>query len=334
MIEAIKKEKVVTPFKTQTLRTLSTSMPKEIPYLVEGLLVDVGISSLSAKPKTGKSSFARTLTAAVSTGSDFLGMPTQCGKVLYLNLEGPRGVLQQHFDKLGVSDSDKIFVVDERMPSKGELGIEMLEETIKAHLPLSLVVVDPVSKLLRLLDSFDPNKVGVAIENLEWLAKKYSLHLMFLSHDKKRDTPDSFDGQMGSTSFRGGTDTNINMKKIRGQRIIETEQKWGTAIEPTVLLQDPASLTLSLGTTVESADEAHSEAKSRKNKEKIRQEIRHELLLNTKLMQKDILSKVRHKNETVIRELEEMEDAHELTTEEISGAIWYSIVEIPLENAA
>jgi len=328
--------KIVTPFEIHSGFEMTLSAPENIPYLVNGLLLEVGVSMLTAKPKCGKSTFGRALAVSIAEGRDFLGKPTLCGDVLYLNLEGPRGVLQQEFKKLGLSGQrGAIHVVDERPPLSGELGLQKLEKTIQSLEKLPrLVIVDTAAKLLRLIDSYDPNQVGLAIEELETIAKKYKLHLMFLTHAKKKESDDIGDSAMGSTSFRGGSDTNIFLQKKGAKRIISTEQRWGVGIEPTLLLQDSASLELCLGNTVESEEDASIAAKSRRTKDRIRREIVDALCLNTKLMRSELLAAVTGKTETIAEVIEEMIASGQIAAEPIGRAMQYQWIELPTESKA
>src|SRR5882762_1867422 len=100
MIEDKKQEPPILPFKILSGLELMNTAPEKIPSLVDDLLLQVGVSMLSAKPKTGKSMLSRQLAVSVAEGRDFLNRPTLCGDVLYLMLEGPIGVTQQHLKKL------------------------------------------------------------------------------------------------------------------------------------------------------------------------------------------------------------------------------------------
>ena len=102
------------PFEVHDGFNVSITTPERVPCLVEGLLLEVGVSMLSAKPKYGKSSLARTLAVAVAERKTFLGFNIPAGgDVLYLNLEGPRGVLGQHLKKLGLSgENGRIHLTD------------------------------------------------------------------------------------------------------------------------------------------------------------------------------------------------------------------------------
>lgn len=273
-VKEAKEQNQIVPFKTRTGMEVIGSSPENYPSLVQDMLLEVGVSMLCAKPKTGKSTLSRQLSVCVAEGADFLGKPTLQGDVLILNLEGPLGALQQHLRKLGYTEKKGVVhIVHEQMPFRGDEGLKKLEATLIALPNIRLVVVDPIAKFLRLADSDDYDQVSVGIEQLEQVAKRRNLHLMFLTHGKKRHSEDVGDSAIGSTGFRAGTDTNIFLGKQGAQRIISVEQRWGVAIEPTLLTFDEEQQAMRLGTTVEENMNAHQEAKERKTQLRIKQEI-------------------------------------------------------------
>src|SRR6266481_2457544 len=322
----------IQPFKTQTGLELANAAPEIYHGLVDDLLLDVGVSMLCGKPKTGKSTLARQLAVAVAEGTPFFGKPTLCGDVLYLILEGPKGVVQQHLKKLGVTEKrGTIHVVHEQMPHRGELGLQRLEETIRCIPKLKLVIVDPVSKLLRMADSDSYDEVTVGVEMLEQIAKKYALHLQFLTHGKKRGSDDVGDSPIGSTGFRGGTDTNVFLSKQGTQRIISTEQRWGISMEPTLLFFDAEIEAMSLGSTVEDEEAARNEARERKTVERIEQEIMEALTVEMNPTQGDLLALVTGKTALKLRVLQQLESSGRLKSETDGKARRYSIA-VPVEK--
>ena len=322
----------ILPFKTQTGLELANAAPEIYHGLVDDLLLDVGVSMLCGKPKTGKSTLARQLAVAVAEGTSFLGKPTICGDVLYLILEGPKGVVQQHMKKLGCTEErGTVHVVHEQMPHRGELGLQRLEATLKALPKVKLVIVDPVGKLLRWADSDSYDEVTVGIEMLEQIAKKYSLHLQFLTHGKKRGSDDVGDSPIGSTGFRAGTDTNIFLGKQGTQRIISTEQRWGISMEPTLLFFDDERESMSLGVTVEDDEAARHETKERKTVERIEQEIMEALTVEVNPTQGELLALVTGKTALKLRVLQQLESSGKLTSETDGKARRYSIA-VPVEK--
>ena len=79
-------------------------------WVVEGLLPVGGTSLLAAKPKVGKSTFARCLAFAVARGEEFLGRKTKQGAVLYLAPQELESEVKEHFKSLGATGSEPIHV--------------------------------------------------------------------------------------------------------------------------------------------------------------------------------------------------------------------------------
>src|SRR5438309_7979368 len=65
------------PFRTCTGLELANAAPETYHGLVDDLLLDVGVSMLCGKPKTGKSTLLRQLAFCVAESIPFLGKPTQ-----------------------------------------------------------------------------------------------------------------------------------------------------------------------------------------------------------------------------------------------------------------
>jgi hypothetical protein len=333
-MEVKKEEPVIMPFEMQTGLELANAAPEEYHGLVDDLLLEVGVSMLAAKPKTGKSTLLRQLAVAVAEGTEFFGKPTLAGDVLYLSLEGPKGVVQQHLKRLGCTEKrGTVHVVHEPMPLRGELGLHRLEATLKTLPKLKLVIVDPVGKLLRLADSDSYDLVTLAIEMLEQIAKKFEVHLMFSTHAKKRQTDDAGDSPIGSTGFRGGTDTNIFLHKTGAQRIISTEQRWGVALEPTVLLFDEERQAMSLGNTVEEEENAATQSRERSTAQRIEKEIWDTLCVEPNITQGDLLKAVTGKNTAKLKVLQAMVDTGKVTPEQDGRATRYRAV-VPTERQA
>ncbi len=238
--------------------------------------------------------------------------------MLYLALEGPLGVIQQNLKKLGhTGKRGTIHVVHGHTAFDGELGLARLEETIKSVPKLRLIVVDPASKLLRLLDADKAENVGPAIEKLELIAKNHKLHLMFTVHAKKKLSDDAGDAAIGSTSFRGGTDTNIFMVKQGEQRVMSTEQRWGDSMEPTLLIHDKKTNSMHLGTTVEAEEEA-----------RIEQQILDTLCAEENPTQGELLKAVTGKNTMKLKVLEQMVSSGRIVAEKDGPAKRYRAVVI------
>ncbi len=328
------KSSAIRPFKIKNGFELASTAPPKIPSLVDGLLIQVGTSLVSADPKCGKSSFARQLMVDIAEDRDFWGFPTLSGDSVYLYLEGPIGVVQQHFQKLGLTNQrGKIHVIDERMPNNRVFGLQRLAETVKDMHNLKLVIVDPLPKLLRLSNSDSSDDVTPAMELLEKFAKEHGIHVMALVHEKKRKGENRHENSVGSHAFRGASDTNISITKQGQERIFSTEQRWGIEMEPTLLKFDQEHLTSSLGSTVEAKEEEKRKGKERKTKERIEGKIM-DALLKDKPTTQELVKAVTGKAETILEVLEQMVNAGKIKAEQDGRATRYSSVGIPDEERA
>jgi len=309
-----------------------SSAPELHTGLVDGLLREVGLSMIVAKPKSGKSTLLRQLSVAIAEGTDFLGKPTSCGDVLYLNLEGQIGAVQEHLKKLNYTEQrGAVHVVHEQMPFNGQEGLNKLVATLGVLPKVKLVVIDPIVKFLRIADSDKYDQVSLGIETLEQLTRKFSLHLLYSTHGKKRQTDDAGDSPIGSTAFRGGTDTNLYLSKQGTRRVIETEQRWGVVMEPTWLVFDEETHRLSLGATLESEESSRNEGKERKTLERIEQEIWNQLCLLKNPGQIQLLNMVTGKKSTKVQVLNDMINSGKVAAEPDGKFIRYRAV-VPTEQ--
>ncbi len=331
--ETVKKQdRKPNPFKVLNALEKMNKAPEKIPTLVDGLFLQVGVSMLCAKPKTGKSTLALQLAVAVAEEMEFFDKPTLHGDALYLALEGPEIVVWQNLKKLGYTGTRGIVhVVHGHTSFDGEESFKRLEDTIASLPKLRLIVIDPASKLLRLLDADKAENVGPAIERLEMMAKRHSLHIMFLVHAKKKVSDDAGDAAMGSTSFRGGTDSNLFMVKKGEQRIISAEQRWCDPLEPTLLIHDKKTNSMRLGVTAEVEEEEQRERKDRKTLERIENQIL-DALVGQELTTRELLAKVRGKSETILDVIEQMKNVGKIIAEQDGKATRYRAVEIQNEE--
>jgi RecA-family ATPase len=322
----------ILPFTMKNGYELASTAPPTIPSLVRGLFIEVGTSLVSADPKCGKSSFARQLIVDVVEDRAFLGLPTLCGDAVYAYLEGPIGVVQQHFQKLGhTGQRGQIHVIDEKMAAHADFSLRRLSESIKNLPHLKLLVIDPLSKLLHLKDSTSTDEVVPALELLEKFAQEHHIHVMALVHEKKRkNEQDRHQNSLGSVAFRGASDTNVSITKQGNQRIISSEQRWGKELEPTFLKWDEVRLMNALDVTVEAVEEEQRGKKDRKTVERIEKEIRLALLgKGTGLVTSEIVEWVTGKSTTILDVLEQMLTSGEILAAKEGKANRYTLAPLP-----
>ena len=177
------------------------SMPeKEIEWLVHDLLIRGGLSLLTAKPKVGKSTFARCLAVAVAQGCSCLGRDAQQGPVLYLAHEEKQSEVLRHFRQLGAHSDDPIQVFVKPAPKD---AVDQLRCSIRAHRP-ALVVIDPIFRFLKKIkDGNDYVEMTHALEPLMTMARRYDTHILVTHHSNKAGGSEG-DEVLGSTALFGG----------------------------------------------------------------------------------------------------------------------------------
>jgi hypothetical protein len=229
-------------FHLTPLRDLMQEPEEEISWLLADKLPAGGLSVLCAKPKVGKSTFARCLAVAVARGEPFLDSQTTKGSVIYLALEEKRDEVRRHFADLGATDED----IDIHAASAPQEAVLELCRVTRQKRPV-LVVIDPLFKFIRVRDEKAYVEVCNAIEPLLTLARESGAHVLLSHHSGKMERADATDSILGSTAIFGGVDTAIVLKKGDRYRTVQSCQRYGTDWPELVLNFDPAERSLSLG---------------------------------------------------------------------------------------
>jgi AAA domain len=274
------------PFQFQFSRLSSVKAAGEsanVPFLVKGLLTKGGLSVLGAKPKQGKSSLARYLAVCVSKGKPFLARETVKADVLIINLEDPNYHVANCMDALGYSEKrDGLIEIVDTLSVNNADNILALESALQSRPNVGLVIVDHLTKYLRIGDVQDYDKVQAGFMKLREIVKKFpGVHIMCLVHCKKVEQSDPFDGILGSTSLRGEPDTNIVILQAEdGSKLLTAETRIGKFIPKTILMGETVEVEDSevvknflLGSAYDDIKAALAEKKQDKKKETVESRI-------------------------------------------------------------
>lgn len=223
-------------------------------YLWGGRLVAGTVSCVAAKPKVGKSVFARNLSLAVATGSRFLGSETKRGPVLYLALEERAEDVLRDFRRLGADGSENIFVAT-GAPSE---AVSEFVKMIRARRP-ALAVVDPLFRLARIRDGNSYAETYNSLGPLIDLSREVGSHIMFLHHSGKAAREDAIDAPLGSTALASVVSCLVVMRRTESHRTIQTVQRIGDDLPETVLNFDRDTLALNLGDVREDVEQREAE---------------------------------------------------------------------------
>jgi hypothetical protein len=217
-------------FTLTPLKDLLKEPEEKVSYIWDRTMPRGGFSICAAKPKVGKSTLARNLAVAVSRGEEFFGRPTD--KVIYLCLEEKRAEVAAHFRRTGAVEED-ILIHTGRTPAD---ALEALEAAIEEHQPV-LVIIDPLSRFVRVTDFNSYGEVTRGLEPLIDLARSSGCHILAVHHNGKGER-DAGDALLGSTGFFGAVDTLLTMKRRGQARTVETVQRYGEDIPETVVHLD------------------------------------------------------------------------------------------------
>lgn len=325
------------PFATRTGRQLMAEPFQHQQWLVDNILPFEGTAALAGKPKCGKSHWLNQLAVCIANGEPFLGYPiSRVCDVLFLSLEGPLDAMTEHFHLLELTEAcGDIHVMHSMEMPRGKAARASLEATLVAKPNIGLVIVDTIGKFVQIADFNEYGGVQEALQYLEALARRHHFLLLYTAHAKKRKVEDAGDGIMGSTAFRGATDTNIFLSKEQGGvRVMETEQRRGTSMPTTVIHWDPEHKRMSLGATTESIENQRNHNKVKSTVERIEQGILTALAEAGSLVQGELLTKISGMTANKIKVLNDLVSAGRLQTQSDGRALRYSIRELATEGVA
>jgi hypothetical protein len=237
-------------FTLTRLGDLMNEPAEQVSWLLEGVLPTGGLSLLAAKPKAGKSTFARCLALAIARGEQFLGRNTQKGAVICLELEEKRSEVRRHFKMMGATGEEEIFIHTAHAPAD---ALPAVTAEIKSRKPV-LLVIDPLLKFTRVKDGNDYAQVTAALEPLLILARENRVHVLLVHHLGKGERAEATDGILGSTALFAAVDTALIVKRSEKYRTIQSRQRYGEDLTETVLEFDADRRTLSLGASRSEAD--------------------------------------------------------------------------------
>jgi hypothetical protein len=234
------------------------SLTFETPRYVSSGLLRLGrrrMSLLTAKPKSGKSTFARQLAVAVSKGIPFLGFETLRGEVLYWQTEDDAPDVQEAYKRLGYDPShDAEINTFTGRPTDNTL--ENLRDVLEAHPEIVLVILETVDDILKFTDIKENTAARIAFDKFDTLImSRFSSRVAFLGlhHLKKRENDARGDMILGASVIRGRSDAELYIERVSDddeRRIFHANVRVGEGIPPTYLNYDPKTGMSALGMTV------------------------------------------------------------------------------------
>ncbi len=228
-----------------TMSAALKETPEKVEYVVDGLLAVGAVSLMVAKPFVGKSTAGRNAAFRVSRGEPFLGRKTKKCDVAFVVSEGNRTPIVNSFRKMGAGDSDtSLYFHHGRIPLDDP--IQKLGEFIVEN-KIGFCVVDPL--VMMIMDELPEHPtyeaVYKALRPFIQIAQETSCHILLIHHAGKseREGPDA----LGSTAYTAVPDTSLMLHKKEGIVTLETYQRAGVNLPPTVIELDLVTDTIEIG---------------------------------------------------------------------------------------
>jgi hypothetical protein len=216
--------------------TFTEGAPTPIPFVIDGKLPKAALSVIGAKAKHGKSSMSRCEAVAIAKGQPFLDRPTEQGEVLLCSLEDPQQHVDNHLQLLNYSlERDARIHIVSKLAKDVTQTVDAIANYLAKHHDIKFAVLDTLGKVLRANDSTNYDEMLTLCEQLHLLTRETGVHIQALTHCKKVQPEDPFDGFLGSVEVRAEPDTNIVIYNHNGRRFIQSETRMGIPWEKTAL---------------------------------------------------------------------------------------------------
>ena len=185
-------------------------------YMVKGWLGRSQMSVVYGPSNVGKSFFVLDMAFCIAANIEWQGSKVRGGPVLYLATEGGNAfhnrvvALRDEYSKPDVPLAVRPSPIDLLRPEADLAKLIELCSSIEAEVgaPLSMVVVDTLSRAMAGGDENGPTDMTSFIANLDALRDATGAHIMIVHHSGK----DTAKGARGHSSLRAATDTEIELE--------------------------------------------------------------------------------------------------------------------------
>lgn len=195
----------------------------EISWIVPGIIPE-GLTLLCGKPKTGKSWLALGLSVAIASGGRAFGsidLFEHQGSVLYLALEDNDRRMKQRLSKLCMGEKfpkKLIYTTEIKRGTEGVKSIRVWLEKNKED--ARLVVIDTFVSFRgkassKMTNEYDRDSNDM--ELIQRLAGDFGIGIIIVHHVRKAIAEDDFDTISGTLGLTGKADTNLILKRTRGE---------------------------------------------------------------------------------------------------------------------
>lgn len=202
-------------------RTLPYVQASDLPEwdapqeLVEGMLMQGGMTVIYGDSNTGKSFLTLDMVAHISQGRQWMGRQVKQAAVVYLAAESPRSIvdraraLEKHLNE----PLTQLFIVNcpiDLYDAKGDtLAVvnTIIQIEAKHQVTVGCVVADTLARVIGAGDENKAQDMGIVIKHIDLIRAATKAQFILVHHTGK----DKTNGARGSSALRAATDTEIEV---------------------------------------------------------------------------------------------------------------------------
>ena len=202
------------------------SLACRVNWLIKNILGEGDLGVIYGEPRAGKTFFALDMAMHVALGRDYRGRNVRPGGVLYVGLEGWRG-LQNRAIAQRLKYGEESDANGQRVPialwsvtldlchsdeDVNKLIAAVCELSSQLDEPIALIVIDTLARAMGSGDENSPSDMGALVRNATRIQHQTGAHVLLVHHvgkDKNR-------GPRGHSSLYGAVDTAIEVVRGKG----------------------------------------------------------------------------------------------------------------------
>lgn len=221
----------------------------DVPYIVKGLMDHGSMSVVYGPSNSGKTFFALDLVFHIAIAHQWRDRRVNGGAVLYLAAEGGNGIanriaaLRDTFGCCDVPFALRRAGLDLLKPEADTRHVLKLAEEVEKRAPLSVIVIDTLSRVIAGGDENAASDMTAFIRNIDRIRQATGAHILIVHHTGK----DAAKGARGHSSLRAATDTEIELSvdefggrvaKVTKQRDYEGGEEFAFSLKSIFLGKD------------------------------------------------------------------------------------------------
>ncbi len=204
-----------------------------LKYLVQGILLEIGISCITADYGAFKSFNVLDMGLCIATGKDWHGRAVKSGPVVYVLAEGAyttKERLQAWLIRYPQEVPQNFYIIESGVQISNPIERDALIESLREVAP-ALVIFDTLAKCNIGKDENASAEMGLFTHGMETISRELSTHVMVVHHNNKAG------GARGSNSLPSNVDTHIVLEKAPGRTVtFKCDKQKGAPFEPFALV--------------------------------------------------------------------------------------------------